>query len=390
MAKIPNVEEDVLACIQCGYCNAVCPTYEEFKWESASPRGKIYFLKRFLSLNILGKLFKNEEYKKGFVKSLYICAGCGACNKICPVSIELSHRWEELKEWLVIEGYAPLEGHKPLRERVKTVRNPYNEPIPKRNDWVPSGIKLSPQPEILYFVGCTESYRRQEIAQATANILKIADVDFTILGSFEQCCGSPLLRTGLSDIVKEELMPQNVDNIEKLGVSEIVTACSGCFQTLTNDYPRELGPLPFKVLHISQYVERLLNEGRLEFKGKVENKVTYHDPCHLGRHVGVFEEPRRLLSRIPGIDFVEMRRIKMKSQCCGAGGGFKIAFNEKATTIGSKRVAEAMQTEADFIITCCPFCKTNLLHGGEIIENGLKTYDLMEVILKALLNGKYQ
>ncbi|MEE9152201.1 MAG: (Fe-S)-binding protein, partial [Thermoplasmata archaeon] len=144
MAKIPDIEEDVLACIQCGYCNAVCPTYEEFKWESASPRGKIYFLKRFLSLNIIEKLLsKKEEYKRGFVKSLYICAGCGACNRICPVRIDLSQRWEELKEWLFFEGYAPMEGHRPLRERVKAVRNPYNEPIPKRNNWVPAEVKLS-------------------------------------------------------------------------------------------------------------------------------------------------------------------------------------------------------------------------------------------------------
>jgi Fe-S oxidoreductase len=384
MVKMPDMEEDVLACIQCGYCNAVCPTYEEFKWESASPRGKIYFLKRFLKLNLLGKLLKNDEYKKGFVKSLYICAGCGACNTICPVNIELSHRWEELKDWLVEEGYAPLEGHKPLRERVSAVRNPYNEPIPKRNDWFPSDIKLSPKPEILYFVGCTESYRRQEIAQATVKILEHANVKFTILGTFEQCCGSPLLRTGLSDIVREELMPQNVQNIERLGVKEVVTACSGCFQTLTNDYPRVMGDLPFKVLHISQYVERLLQEGRLQLNTKVDTRVTYHDPCHLGRHVGVFEEPRNILSKIPGVEFVEMRQIKMRSRCCGAGGGFKIAFNEKATTIGSKRVKEAVKTEPDSIITCCPFCKTNLLHGAESLDMGIKTYDLMELLLKAL------
>jgi Fe-S oxidoreductase len=384
MAKMPDMEEDILACIQCGYCNAICPTYEEFKWESASPRGKIYLLKRFLSLNILQKLIRDEEYKRGFVKSLYMCAGCGACNRICPVNIELSRRWEELKEWLYFEGYAPMEGHKPLRERVEKVRNPYNEPIPGRNKWLPNEVTLSHNPEILYFVGCTESYRRQEIAQATARILKKTNVRFTILGVMEQCCGSPLLRTGQSDIVKEELMPQNIENIEKVGVETVVTACSGCFQTLTNDYPRVLGPLPFEVLHISQYVERLLNEGRLDFKNRIEKKVTYHDPCHLGRHVGVFDEPRKVLEAIPGIDFVEMPRIRMGSRCCGAGGGFKIAFNDKATTIGTKRVQEAMGTEAECIITCCPFCKTNLLHGADNLDNGIKTMDLMELILQAL------
>ncbi|UCE37332.1 MAG: (Fe-S)-binding protein [Thermoplasmata archaeon] len=384
MAKIPDMEEDVLACIQCGYCNAVCPTYEEFKWESASPRGKIYFLKRFLSLNFLEKLIKNEEYKRGFVKSLYICAGCGACNKICPVRIELSHRWEELKEWLYIEGYAPMEKHRPLRERIAAHRNPYNEPLEKRAHWLPSEVKLADDPNILYFVGCTESYRRQEIAKATAKILKKADVRFTILGTKEQCCGSPLLRTGQSDIVKEELVPQNIENIKKSECEIVVTACSGCFQTITNDYPRIHGPLPFELLHISQYLKRLLDEGKIEFKNSVNRILTYHDPCHLGRHVGVFEEPRRVLESIPGVHFVEMPRNNMNSRCCGAGGGFKIAFNDKATRIGSKRVKEATETGAEGIITTCPFCKTNLLHGSEEVEGGIKTMDLMELALEAI------
>jgi Fe-S oxidoreductase len=385
MAKIPDIEEDVLACIQCGYCNAVCPTYEEFKWESASPRGKIYFLKRFFSQNIIEKLFrKNEEYKKGYVKSLYICASCGACNKICPVDIPLSHRWEELKEWLYHEEYAPMDKHKPLLERVAASRNPYDELAVNRDKWVPQNVKLSTEPEILYFVGCTESYRRQEIAQATVKILKKANVKFTILGTMEQCCGSPLLRTGQSDIVKQELIPQNIEMMEKVGVEEVVTACAGCDQTLTNDYPMVAGKLPFKVLHISQYIERLIREGKIEFKKSVAKKVTYHDPCHLGRHIGVFEAPRKVMDAIPGLELIEMPRNRMGSRCCGAGGGFKIAFNDTATIIGAKRVREANETEADVIITTCPFCKTNLLHGANTIDGGLQTFDLVELLLETL------
>ena len=385
MAKMPDMEDDILACIQCGYCNAVCPTYDEFKWESTSPRGKIYFLKRFITQGIIEKLFKREEeYKRGFVKSLYICAGCGACNRICPVRIELSDRWEQLKEWLFIEGYAPLEGHKPIRERVAAHRNPFNEPVEKRDAWLPEEVELSSEPEILYFVGCTESYRRQEIATATARILDRADVKFMILGKKEQCCGSPLLRTGQTDIVKEELIPQNIENLKEWGVNEVVTACSGCFNTITNDYPKVYGKLPFKILHISQYVERLLSQGRIELKNPINKTVTYHDPCHLGRHVGVYEEPRNVLRSIPGIEFVEMQRIRVQSRCCGAGGGFKIAFNDKATTIGAKRVKEALETEAELMVTTCPFCKTNLNQGAEAIENEMRTYDLVELMWESM------
>jgi Fe-S oxidoreductase len=344
-------------------------------------------MKRFYSQNIIDKLFrKKEEYKKGFVKSLYICASCGACNKICPVQIPLSDRWEDLKEWLFHEGYAPLKNHKPLLDRVTANKNPYNEPPVNRDKWVPKEVTLSTEPEILYFVGCTESYRRQEIASATVKILNKADIKFTILGTMEQCCGSPLLRTGQSDIVKQDLIPQNIEMMEKVGVSEVVTACAGCHQTLTNDYPKVAGPLPFKVLHISQYINRLLQEDKLEFKKNLDKeiKVTYHDPCHLGRHTGVFEAPRKVLTSIPGVKFEEMPRNRMGSRCCGAGGGFKIAFNDKATIIGSKRVSEAIETQAESIITTCPFCKTNLLDGANKLENGIKTYDLVELLLDVL------
>jgi Fe-S oxidoreductase len=385
MAQIPDMIDDVYACIQCGYCNSVCPTFEEFKWESASPRGKIYLLKRFMSQNILEKIFKkNEEFKRGFVKSLFICASCGACNGICPVHIDLSHRWEELKEWLFLEGFAPMPQHTPLLERVETHKNPFNEPVFKRDKWLPGDVELSSDPEVLYFVGCTESYRRQEIAKATAEILKKANVKFTLLGNAEVCCGSPLLRTGQTTVVKEELIPQNVENIKDTGVKTVITACSGCFQTLTNDYPSVVGPLPFEVLHISQFINRLKDEDRIRFEKKIERKVTYHDPCHLGRHSGVFDEPRKLLTSIPGIDFVEMFRNRNGSRCCGAGGGFKIAFNDKAVTIASKRVKEAVEIGSRQIVTTCPFCKTNLLHGSDMIEGGLDTIDLMELVLEAL------
>jgi heterodisulfide reductase subunit D len=263
-------------------------------------------------------------------------------------------------------------------------RNPYNEPADNRDKWIPEGIRFSDKPEILYFVGCTESFRRIEIAQATVKILDIAGIDFTILGKDEQCCGSPLLRTGQTDLVKNELIPHNIEKIVSSEVSEVVTACAGCHQTLTNDYPKIYGKLPFEVLHISQYVNRLLKEGRITLNHDINKTVTYHDPCHLGRHTGVYSAPRNVLNAISGIKFVEMPRNRINSRCCGAGGGFKIAFNDKAKLIGSKRVKEAVATGADEIITTCPFCKTNLLEGSIGLNKELKTIDLVELLYDAI------
>ena len=137
-------------------------------------------------------------------------------------------------------------------------------------------------------------------------------------------------------------------------------------------------------MHISQYIHRLMKERRLKLNRDIEKKVTYHDPCHLGRHTGIFSAPRNVLKSIKGIKFVEMPRNKNNSRCCGAGGGFKIAFNEKATLIGSKRVREAIDTGADEIITTCPFCKTNLLDGSIGLNKELKTYDLVELLYEAI------
>ncbi|MEM2839281.1 MAG: (Fe-S)-binding protein [Thermoplasmata archaeon] len=380
MIKIPE-ERELYACLQCGYCRAVCPVYGETGWESDNPRGKLFALKQLANRGPMDVILRrnpkpSEEYKQ----RLYHCTSCGACDEVCHVNIKLAHLWEELKEWMLKQGYEPLEAHKKIYERVKRVRNPYDEPIEKRDAWLTDKSVLSPNPEVLFFAGCTASYRVGFLGQAVAKILKAADVRFNILGPDEWCCGSPLLRTGQADIVRSELAPHNTRAIETRGVNALVTACAGCYNTIKNDYPKIIGRPTYKLYHLTEYLEKLLKEKRLVLSKEFKKKVTYHDPCHLGRHARVFEAPRNVIKAIPGIEFVEMAYNREMAHCCGAGGGYKSAFNYSAESIAAKRVREAEEVGAELIITSCPFCQVNLNAGAKNIGSKIKTVDIVQVL----------
>lgn len=380
MIKIPE-ERELYACLQCGYCRAVCPVYGETGWESDNPRGKLFALKQLANRGPMDVILRrnprpSEEYKQ----RLYHCTSCGACDEVCHVNIKLAHLWEELKEWMLKQGYEPLEAHKKIYERVKKVRNPYDEPIEKRDAWLADKSILSSNPEVLFFAGCTASYRVGFLGQAVTKILSAAEVKFNILGSDEWCCGSPLLRTGQTDFVRSDLAPHNTRAIETRGVNALVTACAGCYNTIKNDYPKIVGKPTYKLYHLTEYLEKLLKEKRLVLSKEFKKKVTYHDPCHLGRHARVFDAPRNVIRAITGIDFVEMAYNREMAHCCGAGGGYKSAFNYSAESIAAKRVREAEEVGAELIITSCPFCQVNLNAGAKNIGSKVKTIDIVQVL----------
>jgi Fe-S oxidoreductase len=380
MIKIPE-ERELYACLQCGYCRAVCPVYAETGWESDNPRGKLFALKQLANRGpmdlILGRDVKpSEEYKQ----RLYHCTSCGACDEVCHVNIELAHLWEELKEWMLDQGYEPLEAHKAIRDKVEKTRNPYGEPVEKRDAWLTDKSVLSENPEVMFFAGCTASYRVGFLGQAVAKILKAADVKFNILGSEEWCCGSPLLRTGQAGPVRKDLAPHNTKVIETSGVNAVITACAGCYNTIKNDYPKIVGAPTYKLYHLTEYLEKLIKEKRLVIKKDYKHKVTYHDPCHLGRHARVFDAPRNVLKAIPGMELVEMPYNRESAHCCGAGGGYKSAFNYSAENIAAKRVQEAEEVGAEMIVTSCPFCQVNLNAGAKKIGSKIKTLDIVQVL----------
>jgi Fe-S oxidoreductase len=357
--------------------------YEQLGWESASPRGKIYYLKQLTQRTILDKILRREiEVNEDFITRMFQCTGCGACEEVCHVNIKLHEFWKKVKEWLFEEGLISIEAHKKVHERIHTYKNPFAEPPENRGNWVPEDVTLSKKPQAVFFQGCTEAYRKQEMAITTARLLNKVNVPFTILGPEEWCCGSICINTGQIDYIKE-FATHNVNVIKKTGAKELVVACAGCYNTIKNEYPKLVGDLPFELFHVTEYLEKLINDGRMKFTKSIEKTVTFHDSCHLGRGAGVFDAPRNVINSIPGIKLVEMVRSKELSRCCGAGCGCVAAFKPIAVALAMERVLEAENTGAEMIITTCPFCNLNL--NNVAVENDLiKTVDVVQLAYQAL------
>jgi len=384
MVKMPEINRELLACLQCGYCLRVCPSYEQTPWESITPRGKVFYLnqisKRSPMDSLLGRKVKVDDE---FVEAIFKCTGCAQCETVCHVNIEFGDFWEKVREWLVDQGKGPLPAHSKLAASIAKNRNPYGEPPATRGAWWPKDLPHYNQPEVIFFAGCTGSYRATQIPKAGAYVLNRAGVKADCLGPDEWCCSSPALRTGQTNLTTE-FAQHNIRAVEVRGAKAMVTTCSGCFKTTSTDYGRYFSNPTFPVYHFSQYLDKLIKEKKLKFNGELKAKVTYHDPCHLGRHGGVFEEPREVLKKIPGVELIEMPRNRMGSRCCGAGGGYKSAFNDLAVNIAGERVREADATGAEILVTCCPFCVTNLQAGAKQIGSKIKILDLSQLLLEVM------
>jgi Fe-S oxidoreductase len=359
------------------------------------------------------------EWTPEMLDILYQCTNCGGCEISCKwvYDFEPNEVIHELRVRAVESGAGPMPAHKKYIDLVKRDNNPYGEPIEKRSEWLHEGIEVDETSSTLYFVGCTAALRREEIALSTAEILNAANEPFKMLGSDEICCGSPVYRVG-DKKTAIDIMRGNVAIFKEMGVKRIITSCSGCFNMLKTEYPRYVEH-DFDVVHTSQLMDQLLKEGRLKPTKEVPLKVTYHDPCHLGRMSepyepyegekvellsqvyiwdppkplrqgthGVYDAPRSVLQQIPGVELIEMERIREYSYCCGAGAGCKSAYPDFALFAASERVEEAEATGAEAIVSACPFCKTNIQDAMKKKETPMDFLDLTQLVLRSLEGGE--
>jgi heterodisulfide reductase subunit D len=242
---------------------------------------------------------------------------------------------------------------------------------------------------MIYFQGCTARQKLKRISKSTQELLDHAGVQYSVLDD-EECCGSVLLRTGFQDDAREVMKK----TWEKLKGEKVLVSCAGCYRSFCKDYPEFLG-VDVDVIHISQLLEDLIREGLLKIE-KVNMKVTYHDPCHLGRHMNEYQAPRNVLKKTAHM--VEMSRNRELARCCGAGSGVKSAFPEISQEVAKIRLEDAMKTGSKLLVTCCPFCILNLKSAEETAENedygenedeeGLEILDLSQFILKRLSEDK--
>jgi heterodisulfide reductase subunit D len=245
------------------------------------------------------------------------------------------------------------------------------------------GFKVPTRGKTLYYVGCTTGLRLPAVAKSTAQVLKAARVDFAVMEN-EPCCGSVMLRTGRTKEAEENAQ-RVAQGIADTGAERIVVSCAGCLRALRKDYPERFGIKLPPVVHMTEFAGELIREGRLHPNGMTrKTKITYHDPCHMGRELGVYDPPREILRAMPGVELVEMDPSREAAMCCGAGGGLRSFAPDLSKRIAADRIKAAEAVGAEIVATSCPFCEHNLNAGRELSGSSVRVLDVMSLLAEGI------
>ncbi|MFA9431489.1 (Fe-S)-binding protein [Egicoccus sp. AB-alg2] len=420
---------DMYTCTECGRCQSQCPAWNTGK--PLSPKMLVMDLRDHLYAKgpfLLGK--QTEEQAADVLNMqlvgdtpgqdnavidydvLWSCTTCGACVEECPVDIEHVDMIMEMRRYkTMMESSFPQEAGVMLRN-VENAGDPWGVGQSKREEWTQKldfdipvltpGTEAPADVEYLFWTGCAGAVddRSKKITQATAQLLHDAGVSFAILGKNETCNGDPARRLGM-EYLFQMLAQQNVETLKSIGADttnprasgnhlKIIAWCPHCFNTLKNEYPDFDGH--FEVLHHSEVLAHLIDEGRLVATKEIEAKITYHDPCYLGRHNEVYSTPRKVVDAVPGLQPTEMGRCRSNGFCCGAGGARMWVEEHIGKRVNMERVEEALEMDPDLISTACPFCTTMLSDGiaqkvqeGSLEEGKVEVLDISEVLQRGRL-----
>lgn len=359
-------------CFQCGLCDSVCP------WN----RVRQFSIRKIIREATFGLTEIDGE-------DIWRCTTCGRCPQQCPRGVKQIEVGVSLRR--VASAYevfpASVRSARTARASLISEGNPLQGERTKRSEWAKDhSVKpYTEEMEALYFVGCYLSYdpRMKKVAVATANILNKAGIKFGILGDKESCCGESIRKTG-SEKVFKQLAKDNIKTFIDNGVKKIIVSSPHCYHTFKNEYPEFM--VNFEVVHINQYLLDLINDERIELKGKYSKKVTYHDPCYLGRHNDIYDEPREILKKIPGLELIEMADSRKDSLCCGGGGGRIWMDTPKEERFSDIRLEQADEVGAQILATSCPYCITNFEESRLNLEyeDILEIKDITEIIQEVI------
>jgi Fe-S oxidoreductase len=415
---LTDYARDMEGCSRCASCKWIC--FDQMKsWRFAKncPSVSRYNFHAYAGggrmVMGLSMLQGRSELNEAAADIIYRCNLCGACDTACKVyrdDMDLTETLLEMRTDCVDAGQLIPE-HMMMVDAMKKEDNVMGEPKADRGKWA-EGLSLKDvnreKADVIFHAGCRYSYDRDDwpVVRGAVRLLKKAGVDLGIAGGEESCCGGRVYELGYRGEAGN-FADAMLTRIKSSGATTLVTACSDCYAHYRYVYPRIGRELPVEVMHITEYLGRLVETGRLRFTREVPLTVTYHDPCHLGRmgepfkgewngdkllrpmrmkrdgHGGIFDPPREILKAIPGVKLVEMERIREYSWCCGAGGGVLEAYPDFAAWTAEERLEEARSTGAGAMVTACPWClrlfKDTLAHSG----NGFKVYDLTELVCEA-------
>jgi heterodisulfide reductase subunit D len=380
------------ACTGCRLCADVCPAVfatmdgqlsgfyrlEELRKIMRTRAGlfRRFFLKRMPSADELRR----------FSETVYRCTLCGRCQEVCPSGILLKEIWLSLRQDLVHSATYP-EKVETIRANVAASHNVFAEDNEERADWVddlgerPDHRYIKEKADVVYFTGCVSAYfpMVQKIPIALTNILESADVDFTLLGHEEWCCGFPILSAGLRDQIND-VIEHNIGTVRQKGARKVVFACPSCYRMWKEYYPRD-----FEIFHVTQFLKDLISSGRLRLKG-LELTVTYHDPCDLGRGSHEFEVPRDVIRAVPGIKLLEMEHNREDCLCCGGGGNLEMLDPDLSSEIAKDKIDEVVRTGAQTVVTSCQQCVRVMNSYARRNKIALEVIDIVQLIQKALVS----
>jgi len=359
-------------CYQCGLCDTVCP------WN----RVRAFSMRRLIREATFGLTeIESEE--------MWRCTTCGRCPQRCPRGVKIIESGVALRRISTEYGVfpTPVSPVRGISASLLGKGNPLSEDREKRADWA-QGLSVKPfseDMELLYFPGCYLCYdpRLKKVARATAEILTRAGVDFGILGAKENCCGESIRKTGDEQVFKR-LARENIKAFVENGVKKILVSSPHCYHSFKNEYPEFM--VHFEVVHISEYLCELIDAGRLELSGPYGKKVSYHDPCYLGRHNGIYDAPRDVLKKIPGLQLIEMADSQHDSLCCGGGGGRIWMETVKGERFSDLRLAQAVAVGAEVLATCCPYCITHFEESTltQQADEAVQIMDITEIIREVI------
>ena len=395
---------DTDACTMCGRCTSVCPAHATGK--PLDPREIVLKTGEVMAASgtptvdpPIGTvkeitISSDSLFERITAEEIWSCTSCKACDEICPVNIEILDKILDMRRYLsLMESNFPTELGNAYRS-MENSGNPWGMSQGDRAAWAKDleGVDIvdpggSFDHEYLYFVGCAGSFddKNQKVTQAMAKLLQRAGVDFAILGPSESCTGDPARRSG-NEYIFQMLAMQNIEVLDGLGVKRIITQCPHCFNTLLNEYPQLGGH--YQVIHHSQLLEHLIETGKLDMsEARLDERITYHDSCYLGRHNDVYLAPRKVVASIAGVDVVEMGRSGTKGMCCGAGGARMWMEETIGKKVNDERAQEAIATGATRVATACPFCYIMLddgVKGAGVEDDQVKVADIAIHVLDAL------
>ena len=387
--RLPKeLETEAYRCFRCGFCRSQCPVFRAKQNESWNTRGRMILVKALMEGNL--------TLSPQIVERLYGCSLCKACETTCPAVVQTYEIFKKTRNEIYRLGLWPII-LTDISASIDNQKNIYAMPSDDRTIWAMGmegniNLKVGKKAKVAYFVGCASSFmgRLEGIPQSMIRIMNHAGVDFTILGPEEWCCGEPLFLAGAPQLA-EEIVRYNVKTFRELGIETLVASCAGCYRVWRQEYPAVIREdLGFEVLHSSELLAQLMDADKLKLNKRGKGVVTYHDPCEIGRHCGIYEAPRKVLENISGIRLVELHKTKGDGRCCGGGGLLKAINPSLALEIASQKLDEVTATGAKIAVSGCAACKLNLSdairerEANKLNIFSLEMLDITEMVTKAL------